>query len=230
MDYLTYRLTGSFLNDQKLNSEDQLTKIVSGLKYSILDFGSTTPTELTSSFVKIVTSTFTDNPVMQANALKMQVSGQEMTSVDNKRTFSFFQKIDFLPSTSTQQLKLYVELTKPSANTALWEYVISYIGVFDLLLIILLFAFFSRSLIKLLRQIYYSLFAQMNLFTYKLNKFNRNMLKPVEEGHSNLKKTKKSFEIFNPESASGLKNRGKAHAKALKNVRNSQVVPERIAK
>lgn len=104
----------------------------------------------------------------------------------------------------------------------------AFLDLFDLLIIMIVFSLISRSLISLLRRIYYFLFAQINLFSYKLGKFNQSMLNPVEnQAQSKSTKSTNYFGITGSridiqQKNSGLRRNNEQHQRIIESFEKSK--------
>lgn len=107
--------------------------------------------------------------------------GQSNIKNDYKTNSDYLEYVVSLPSSSSgQKWSLYISFSINQGDIGRLQSMMGFLDIFDLLIIMLVFSLISRSLISLLRRIYYFLFAQINLFTYKLGKFNQAMLNPVQ--------------------------------------------------
>lgn len=86
--------------------------------------------------------------------------------------------------------RIYLGATKVIQNEVDGLRILNFVSLSDLFIVLPIFAFISFQLILMFREIYYILFSQMNLFTYKLKRFNQNMLK---------EQTNNKFRSFNIE-------------------------------
>jgi len=116
---------------------------------------------------------------LQISASKSSQIIMNTTSCDKIYTDGCYVAGEFLISTSFLKssviLKIKHEL-KYESTSDLLPAIQSYVSLLDIVLVVALFSLCSFLLIQMMRKVYYVLFTQINLFTYKLMKFNEEAL------------------------------------------------------
>lgn len=208
----------TYLQDNTLQN-----KKIDEINFLLLD------TQNSDSFTTLYT---TENSTSSSESLKVarNLVTQSQTLYENSNDSEL---IFLLPLAHLgENLKVLLHLKLLNDTSLFWRQALNSVTFIDLFLIIILFAFFSRSLVKLLRQIYYSLFAQINLFTYKLNKYNKNMLKSSDDSRAKNKHFLSTDSTDREKGEANLrkKNREQVTEKAKKLIKRSKVVPKSMVK
>lgn len=144
--------------------------------FQLLD-GSSTPVDMIKSnqlnFLQNYEKIFTEEKFKNFSS-NATISSQKFT-FDTESYFTIVTKISSGLLKASE--KIYIILVKDLKSGETNSAILDFVSYSDLFIIIPIFIFVSFQLVLMFRKVYYILFSQINLFAYKLKRFNQNMLK-----------------------------------------------------
>src|SRR3990167_3424334 len=110
---------------------------------------------------------------------------QNSTNFKDCQGFCYLSTLSELPKLGSQVYSLFLLLTfendQISSSAGQYTFLLTYITWIDLISIFLVFCLICYLNLRLMSNIYYTIFSQMNLFTHTLERYSNTMLSPQDQ-------------------------------------------------